>query len=168
MRDKVFQQYFEQHSAGAFAMAFQMLRCREEARDAIQDACYSMLKLARLPNDSTQFRLLLFKVVRNKAIDKIRANKVRQSEEFNDGSTASEADNPQDSLSHQQQYQHLHQALWQLSEEHRDIILLKDWQGFSYAEIAQILDIESGTVMSRLHRARLTLREKLMMLTGDL
>lgn len=149
-------------------MAFHMLRCHEEARDALQDACYSMLKSARLPDDSAQFRLLLFKVVRNKAIDRIRANKIRQADVFDDSQTAGDSLNPQDALSQQQHMHHLGRALRLLSDEHRDIILLKDWQGFSYADIAQILGIEAGTVMSRLHRARLALREQLMTLEGDL
>ena len=44
----------------------------------------------------------------------------------------------------------------------REIILLKDFHGFAYGEIANILDIQKGTVMSRLHRARLALREHLI------
>ena len=42
--------------------------------------------------------------------------------------------------------------------EQREIVLLKDFHGFNYSEIAEILDIPKGSVMSRLHRARLALR----------
>ena len=53
-------------------------------------------------------------------------------------------------------------ALWKLSEEHRSVALLRDVQGFSYAEIAAILGISIGTVKSRLARARAELKKHLM------
>jgi len=52
--------------------------------------------------------------------------------------------------------------LAKLSLEQREIILLKDFHGFAYGDIAEILDIPKGTVMSRLHRARMALREVLI------
>lgn len=54
------------------------------------------------------------------------------------------------------------QALQELAEEHRVIIVLRDIHGYSYEEIAQILNLNSGTVKSRLNRARKALREKLI------
>ncbi|WP_043535419.1 sigma-70 family RNA polymerase sigma factor [Actinomyces polynesiensis] len=53
------------------------------------------------------------------------------------------------------------QALEELSEEYRMAVFLADVEGFSYKEIAEILDVPIGTVMSRLHRGRRILREKL-------
>jgi RNA polymerase, sigma subunit, ECF family len=53
------------------------------------------------------------------------------------------------------------QALEELSEEYRMAVYLADVEGFSYKEIAEILDVPIGTVMSRLHRGRRILREKL-------
>ncbi|NVJ51566.1 MAG: sigma-70 family RNA polymerase sigma factor [Gammaproteobacteria bacterium] len=175
MRTQLFNQYILQHSSGAFAMALQMLRSREEAKDVMQDACCALLRQARLPEDSQQFRMLLYKVVRNKAIDRLRALKVRQSDSFAEHeetlalpvSFSDGGGNPEAQIQLQQQMTLLKTALSQLSAEHRDILLLKDWQGFSYAEIAEILDIEPGTVMSRLHRARLAIREQMARLDED-
>jgi RNA polymerase sigma-70 factor, ECF subfamily len=53
-------------------------------------------------------------------------------------------------------------ALDQLQDNYRQVVLLADVEGFAYREIAEILDIPVGTVMSRLHRARKRLREQLM------
>jgi len=175
MRKALFNQYIQQHSPGAFAMAMYMLRNRDDASDVMQDACYSLLKQARLPSDSHEFRLLLFRVVRNKAIDRLRSLKVRASESLSDielsgkiiPELTSDFADPQQTMIQQQQYVLLHTALGSISAVHRDILLLKDWQGFSYAEIAKILDIEAGTVMSRLHRARLALRETMLALDED-
>lgn len=164
MRANVFNQYFQSHSPGAFAMALQMLGCREDARDVLQDAGCSLLKQPQLPEQSTEFRMLLFRVVRNKAIDRLRARKVKNCQEFDEqasteASNEVEQQNPQHYWQQQQTSSQLKKALLRLNDEQREIILLKDWQDFSYAEIAQIIGVETGTVMSRLHRARLKLRE---------
>ena len=53
------------------------------------------------------------------------------------------------------------QALAQLDDEHRTVVVLRDIQHCDYREIADILGVPTGTVKSRLHRARLTLRDKL-------
>jgi RNA polymerase sigma-70 factor (ECF subfamily) len=58
----------------------------------------------------------------------------------------------------------LHEALRSLPEKHRIILTLRDIQGLPYREIANMLDISSGTVDSRLHRARKRLRKKLVSL----
>ena len=54
------------------------------------------------------------------------------------------------------------EALNQLSEDYRMVVYYSDVEGFSYKEIAEIMDIPLGTVMSRLHRGRRILREKLL------
>ncbi len=55
----------------------------------------------------------------------------------------------------------LHEALKQLSQEHREVLLLREFEKLSYEEIAEVLGVPRGTVESRLHRARNELREKL-------
>ena len=55
----------------------------------------------------------------------------------------------------------LHRAIAELSDERRIVVVLRDLEGLSYQEIAAALDLELGTVRSRLHRARLDLKEKL-------
>jgi RNA polymerase sigma-70 factor (ECF subfamily) len=55
----------------------------------------------------------------------------------------------------------LHRAIAELPEERRVVIVLRDLEGLSYEEIALALDLEPGTVRSRLHRARMDLKDKL-------
>ncbi len=55
----------------------------------------------------------------------------------------------------------LHRAIAELPEERRVVIILRDLEGLSYEEIARALDLEPGTVRSRIHRARMDLRGKL-------
>jgi RNA polymerase sigma-70 factor (ECF subfamily) len=62
----------------------------------------------------------------------------------------------------QQQHTALNQALISISVQQREIVLLKDYHDFSYLQIAEILDIAPGSVMSRLHRSRNALKEALL------
>jgi RNA polymerase sigma-70 factor (ECF subfamily) len=55
----------------------------------------------------------------------------------------------------------LHAALKRLSEEHRQVLLLREFEGMAYEEMAEVLGVPRGTIESRLHRARNELREKL-------
>ncbi|MFQ5990228.1 MAG: sigma-70 family RNA polymerase sigma factor, partial [Candidatus Methylomirabilales bacterium] len=55
----------------------------------------------------------------------------------------------------------IQEKLAELTPDHRTVVILRDIQGLSYDEIAAALDIEGGTVRSRLHRARMELKEKL-------
>ena len=55
----------------------------------------------------------------------------------------------------------LHRAIGELGEDRRIVVVLRDLEGLSYEEIAEALELELGTVRSRLHRARMDLREKL-------
>jgi len=56
----------------------------------------------------------------------------------------------------------IQRALRKLNFQQREIVMLKDFHGFNYAQIAEILDIPKGSVMSRLHRARMVLRNLLV------
>jgi RNA polymerase sigma-70 factor (ECF subfamily) len=55
----------------------------------------------------------------------------------------------------------IREALARLSAEQREILILRDFNDLGYAEIAQVLEVPHGTVMSRLHRARLALRKEM-------
>ena len=65
---------------------------------------------------------------------------------------------PAHAAEHRERQQLLMDALQQLDDAHRSIVILRDVQGHSYEEIAQMLDCQVGTVKSRLNRARLQLR----------
>lgn len=69
---------------------------------------------------------------------------------------------PESSLEIAQRNQELQLALAKLSARQRQILIWRDYMDLSYAEIADVLEITCGTVMSRLHRARLALKEELI------
>ena len=76
--------------------------------------------------------------------------------------------NPTEQMESQETQRKVQQALDLLEDADRQIILLKDLQGASYDEIAEVLQIPKGTVRSRLHRARLELKTKLKSFIGTL
>ena len=98
------------------------------------------------------------RVVRNRCLDMLRRRRP------GDDSTELVRDpglGPEQSLSKEQRSAVIRHAISMLPADKREIIVLRDYMDLSYAEIAEVLGIASGTVMSRLHRARLALREAL-------
>jgi len=99
------------------------------------------------------------RVVRNHCIDLLRR---RRPEDSDTDELVHQGLDPEQTLHMEQRDRQVHGALSRLGSEPRQIIILRDFMGLSYAEIAQVLDIAPGTVMSRLHRARLALKEELL------
>lgn len=137
-----------------FALACRILHHRDDAADAVQDAMHQMIrKWSTFEPKQGSLKSWFLTIVRNRCID-IRRQKraVSGLETFDpvDLSTPSGDDLAiQDEL-----VSKTRQALAGMPEAAREIILLRDFDGLSYGEIAQILGIAQGTVMSRLHRAR--------------
>ena len=80
---------------------------------------------------------------------------------------ASSATNPERVRQRREAQETLWNALHEIGEEHREILVLKELEGFRYAEIASILDIPEGTVASRLYHARNALRTALLEMNAE-
>ena len=161
-----------QVTQGAFKLALQILGQTADAQDVLQDAAAIAIVHHSAPNSSsTDFKPWFYRVVRNKSIDKLREQKRHQCEEFDDQvdlelDTKVAAD-PEHALQTTQLNLQVKSALALLPEQQREIVLLKDYHQMSYLEIAEVLNIPKGTVMSSLHRARLALRALLAETVGD-
>jgi RNA polymerase sigma factor (sigma-70 family) len=115
------------------------------------------------------FYTWLFRIVMNLAADKARQRAARGRafgtervpEEDWDRVMADQDTRPDDAAGQAEKRERITRALAALSEPHRNIIMLSDLEGLSYREIAEVLDIPMGTVMSRLHNARKRLRDVL-------
>lgn len=79
---------------------------------------------------------------------------------------ADDAATPDIVSQHHEVGERIEEAIARLEDEHRDIVVLRDIEGFNYEEIGEMLGLPQGTVKSRLHRARLALREQLEDLVG--
>ena len=157
---------------GAFTLALQILGQTADAQDVLQDAVSIAIEHRSAPkSNSVDFKPWFYRVVRNKSIDKLRQQKRHKSDEFDENTVAESvvklAADPEQAMHTSQLNKQVNTALNMLPDKQREIVLLKDFHHMSYLQIAEVLDIPKGTVMSTLHRARLALRELLAETVGD-
>ena len=144
---------------GAHALAMQMLGNNDDATDAVHDAFVKVLNQpAAYDSKNGPLTPWFLRVVRNHCIDLIRR---RRPEDANAPELSDPGPGPEGSLESEQRNRLLKHALASLPVEQRQIIVLRDYVDLSYSEIADVLEIAGGTVMSRLHRARMALKEEL-------
>ncbi len=152
-------QQLAQLGNGAHAFATQILGNADDAADAVQDALTTALtNPASYDSRKGGLKPWFMRVVRNRCLDMLRRRRVSTVpvEELEDPVAGPEA-----SAIDAQQRDAVRRGLAAIPAEKREIIVLRDYLDMSYAEIADVLDIAPGTVMSRLHRARLALKETL-------
>lgn len=150
----------------AFLLALQLLGNHEDALDVAQDA---MLRFFASLNRFDRHRPVkpwLFQIVRNRVHDMRRRRRVRPhqsiDEEREDGYSIELVDgtmDPERDASRAQLKIKVWQSLSKLGQAQREILVLRDYHDLAYAEIAKLLGIPIGTVMSRLHGARKNLRQ---------
>lgn len=145
---------------GAHVLAIQILGNADDAADAVHDAFIRVLtKPGAYQPARGPLKPWFLHIVRNCCIDMIRRRRpgTVEVDELTDSGTG-----PEQALEISQRDRALQQALARLPSEQREILVLRDYVDLSYAEIADVLGIAHGTVMSRLHRARLALKEELL------
>jgi RNA polymerase sigma-70 factor, ECF subfamily len=146
-----------------FALAVQILRDRNDAADAVQDSVQHLLgRPSSYDPRRGSLRGWFLKVVRNSCVDRIRRSKRQATVSIDDNEPIARAEQQPDMVAEENElHQQLRHELRQLAEEHREVILLRDWHDLPYSEIATVLSIPAGTVMSRLSRAREELRKRM-------
>jgi RNA polymerase sigma-70 factor (ECF subfamily) len=147
-------------------LAVAMLGNTEDARDALQDAFVKAYGSLHSFDLRRPFGPWFFQILRNKCRDVLRSRKARFKVEALDERLelrpADAESGPERSRERSAAREMLWRALELIGEEHREILVLKELQGFRYGEIAQILDIPEGTVASRLFHARRALKGALL------
>jgi RNA polymerase sigma-70 factor (ECF subfamily) len=123
----------------------------ETARDLVQEAAARALAARQVPTDAAAYRAWMFRIVRNAALDELRARSPRR---FNPPSQEVDLWRFDDACIAKITVE---QGLATIAPTHREIIALIDIAGFSYAEAAELLGVPVGTVMSRIARARAAL-----------
>ncbi len=137
----------------------------DEAYDVVQDAfVQAFVKLSSFHRDSA-FYTWLYRIAFNAAISRRRRKKptgsLDQAREIAGQEPLARGDGPTDRLDRLERVQQVRSAIANLAEEFRAVLVLREIDGCCYETIAEMLDIPVGTVRSRLHRARLDLREQL-------
>lgn len=166
-----FEQLAMPHRNAAFNLAYWMLRNREEAEDVVQEAYLRAFRaFSAFKGEAIKPWLLV--IVRNAAYTALQARKrtgslILLSDDLKtrkDGEALEAvclAPSPEAMVIAEGERQQLLAALAQLPLKYRDIVVLREMEGLSYAEIAEVTGTPIGTVMSRLSRGRAELRKAL-------
>lgn len=138
---------------------------REEAEDVVQEAFIQAFTKLDSFRAQSAFYTWLYRIGFNAAISRRRRKRhevsVEQAREMTGEEPVDDGEAPTERLLREEQIGQVHTALDALSEEHRAILVLREIEGCCYETISEILNLPVGTVRSRLHRARLQLRDQL-------
>lgn len=155
------------HEARALRAAQGVLHDPEAARDVVQEAFVRTWQRLGTFNLDADFRPWLYRVVRNLAVDRLRANQCRSADSLGDHECAEAPEDTETAYARRRAGDAIGNALDALSADHREVIVLREVEGFSYEEIAEKMECPLGTVMSRLHHARRRMQGLLRDRLGD-
>jgi RNA polymerase sigma-70 factor (ECF subfamily) len=160
-----FGQLVEKHQDRLYTSVVHVLGSAEDARDVVQDAfVQAFVKLESFKRKSAFFTWL-YRIAFNLAISHQRRQRPTVSIDRTREASGSEPIDgglgPDDCLEQQDRAVQVRVAMAALSDEHRTILVLREIEDSSYDTMAEILDLPVGTIRSRLHRARLALRDEL-------
>ena len=165
MKNEPMRQELAQLGGGAQALAMQILGNPEDAADAVHDSIATALgRPSAYDPTRGPLKPWFLRLVRNRCIDLLRRRRP-QSDTVDE--LVEPSPGPEETVAAGQRDRVLKQALASLNSEQRQIVILRDYMDLSYADIAGVLDVAPGTVMSRLHRARLALAKAYKNLNGD-
>lgn len=155
MTEKEYNQCVSEYADNVYRFILKNLRHEEDARDVVQSA-FEKMWVNRADIDNSRCKSYLFTVAYNQMIDHLRKSKrIQLREEFREETRI------QDKPMHNTK-KILEDALNRLGETQRSLVLLKDYEGYSYEEIGQITGLNESQVKVYLHRARIQLKNFLV------
>ncbi len=169
-----FEELAMEHMPSLYTAALRMTRNPSDAEDLVQEMYLKAYRAFHTFQEGTNLKAWLYRILTNTFINTYRAKK-RRPEESNveelenlylyrrlgglEGATSGRS--AEEEVLDRFTESDIKEALESLPEQFRMAVLLGDVEGFSYKEIAEILDVPIGTVMSRLHRGRRALQKRL-------
>ena len=159
---RAFEQLVIAYQHRVFGVALRMLRNRGEAEEIAQEV---FLRVHRAVGDfrgEAKLSTWLYAITSRLCLNRLASGERRMAREGEESLERLRAD--ADPAAHAERGEleaALQRAITELPEERRVVVVLRDFEGLSYEEIAAALDLPLGTVRSRLHRARTDLKEKL-------
>lgn len=158
--NKAFGKLVERYQKKVYGLAFGILRNREDAWDVAQDAFVKAYKNLSTYEGNAAFYTWLYRITYNLSLDVLRSKGRRATEELTEqtqeaaGDDSPRPEHPSETAERRELAEVVKQAMSKLTEKHRAIIVLREIEGLSYEEMADVLQISKGTVMSRLFHAR--------------
>ena len=167
---EAFNALFSRYQSQVINIAYGMLSDREDACDAAQEVFVKVYKSISSFNEKSSFSTWLYRITANTCSDFLRKRQRggnvisinTSSDESGDFDIEDESPSVDEKMELSERQAAVRAAISELKEEHRIIITLCDIEGLGYDEIASILKIPSGTVKSRINRARSALKKILM------
>lgn len=153
----------ERYRDNVYRLTYRMCGNPYDADEAAQEAFVAAWRA--LPNfrGDAKFSTWLYRLATNAAIDLMRREKRHHTgAESEMPDIADDRESPQESVERTEQQEAVQQALSALSEEYREILLLRYMEELDYSEIAEALHLPSGTVKSRINRAKAALKSALL------
>jgi RNA polymerase sigma-70 factor, ECF subfamily len=162
---KAFDALVTKYRSRIFSMTYTLVQNQEDAWDLSQEAFIKAWRALPGFKGDSGFYTWLYRIAHNAGLDWLRKKRIQSAGEFDDNRADHQPDptaeavphgfaRPDRALSNAELGQRIKVAIAQLSEDHRSIVMLREVEGLSYEEIAQVLNIAVGSVMSRLFYAR--------------
>ncbi len=163
--DAIYRKYRER----VYRILYRVVHNREEALEATQDVFVRVYKALATFNPEARFFTWVYRIAVNRGIDLLRRRKVRKEQYYDQEFTLPREDqpvtrrlpSPTQEVEREEVVSRIEAAMKDLSDKHKEVFLLYSYEELHYEEIAEVLGIPIGTVMSRLFYARKQLREVL-------
>jgi RNA polymerase sigma-70 factor, ECF subfamily len=167
-----FKTLFERYHRRAYALALGVIRHPDDALDVVQEAFIKAHRYLDKFEGNASFYTWLYRIVMNLAIDHLRKHRRVKPVELDETRIEPDGDepllprilggNPGQALMDKQIRTRIDQALDQLSENHRSVLVMRELEGLSYEDMAQAMSCSKGTIMSRLFHARRNMQKQLL------
>ena len=170
--EKAFAEIILHYQKRVFNIAYRMLGNMEEAKDLSQEVFLTVFESVKDLREEVKFGAWLTQITLNHCRNRWKYLKRRQyfnSDSYEEpmeregeaipSSVTSPSDNPESLYEKKMIQQFIQEGLLKLKEDQRELLILRDLQGFSYEEIGKLFQLSEGTVKSKLHRARMNLKE---------
>jgi RNA polymerase sigma-70 factor, ECF subfamily len=175
--ERAFRELIQGHRDRVYNITFRMLGNRAEAEDVAQEVFITVFKTIETFREESKFSTWLYRVTVNHCKNRIKYLARRHDRDRDELDESSNGHNgaigsppptaPDRALEGAQMEKLLQEAIGNLDDDHRVVVVLRDVEDLSIEEICEITGLPDGTVKSRLHRARLALRKKLQRHVGD-
>ncbi len=171
--ERAFRELIDNHRDRVFNITYRMLGNRAEAEDVAQEVFITVFKTIESFREESKFSTWLYRVTVNHCKNRIKYLARRHERDRDELDETNQATNgavngapvrvaqPDKALASAQMEKLLQQAIADLDDDQRAVVILRDVEDLSIEEICEITGLPDGTVKSRLHRARLVLRKKM-------
>ena len=161
---QAFEELMQSHESRIYAIALRMMGNREDAQDCAQEAMVRIYRAMGSFKGQSALATWIYRITMNTCLDELRRRKARKVTSLdslvdNGWSPTDTGDTPEEHGLRVEKQNALNQAIQSLPDDMRAAIILRDVKGYSYDEIASILDANVGTIKSRISRGREKLRE---------